>query len=428
MKELKIEYQGGFRIASKFLTFKHGANFAILLDGLIYIYNQNLTKLVKTNEDTFSVKVSNGFLSRATGLGRDIVKRQMNNIEKIGLVTAIKKGQGNTRHYIIHIEDIDTYVKALKIEFNKWFKESLNYGKREISRSKEADKIKDEERKANLKSIIDNIKKDSVKDLNRSVQNQPTEPVKTNLPNNGLPTVVERTNETKQDRPIETTTEAKFNATNQFLNLIFSLEDGKGAYTILGKFNEKKVYQKEYEDFIHEFTEEKLEAEIEIFRNQISTSGLGSYKIVINENNDIYEEKIENDDALEETSVTEIMMHIYDEIDDLKRKFKRKHEKERKNSKNPASRDVSTSNWNKLEKTYHNLHPMKNQGKFYTSIKDKEDFYSLSEYRQEYVIESVSKMKEAATTASRPAIYIEEAMKDKLGEVYDPHARLSVAL
>ena len=71
---------------------------------------------------------------------------------------------------------------------------------------------------------------------------------------------------------------------------------------------------------------------------------------------------------------------------------------------------------------------MINQGKFFPSKKDKQNFYSLSEYRQEYVIESVSKMKHAATTASRPAIYIEEAMKDKVGEVYDPHARLSVAL
>ena len=78
--------------------------------------------------------------------------------------------------------------------------------------------------------------------------------------------------------------------------------------------------------------------------------------------------------------------------------------------------------------TYNDLPQLKNQGKFFTSQKDREDFYNLSEYRQEYVLKSVSKMKDASTTASRPSIYIEEAMKEKPGHIYNPNTRLSIAL
>ncbi|MEL4457373.1 hypothetical protein [Lutimonas vermicola] len=423
MKELEIEFEGGFRRASKFLTRKHGANFAILIDGLIYIYNQNLDKLVQTNDDQYSVKVSNGFLSRATGLGPDIVKRQMIKIEKIGLVTATKKGQGNTKHYTIHVEDINIYIKALESEFKIWFEQSLNYGKKEMSRSIEADKIKEEKRSRNFKATIDNLQKNNVKELNGLVQNQPTKLVKTNFPKKATPTVEERTEERKQDRIIETTTDPKNKIKNIVVNKVFSSEDDKGTYTILRDFNEKKVYQEEYEYFVKRFTDEELETKLEELRNQITEIDLNHIIFDSDEIGGICE-----DSFLEDITSDDIMMHIYDEICGLTRTFKRKQERERKNTKKPASKEISMSNWNKLKTKYNDLPSLKNQGKFFTSQKDQEDFYNLSEYRQEYVIESVSKMRDAATTASRPAIYIEEAMKDKLGEVYDPHARLSVAL
>lgn len=429
MKELEIEFEGGFRRASKFLTRKHGANFAILIDGLIYIYNQNLDKLVKTNDDQYSVKVSNGFLSRATGLGPDIVKRQMIKIEKTGLVTATKKGQGYTKHYTIHVEDINIYIKALESEFKIWFEQSLNYGKKEMSRSKEADKRKEEQKKEelrikNFKAVIDNLHKNSVKDLNGSVQNQPTKQVKTNLPNKVIPTVVETKKDSALDRTIETTTtDTDYKITNVVVNKVFSFKDDKGAFTILGEFDKQKVYLVDYKDYIKMFTDDELETKLEEFRNQITDLDLNDITLNTDEDCEISEERIVGD-----ISSDDIMMHIYDEIDDLEYRYKRKQERERKNTKKPAPKEISLSNWNKLKMTYKDLPQLKNQGKFFTSQKDREDFYNLSEYRQEYVLKSVSKKKDASTTASRPSIYIEEAMKEKLGHIYNPNTRLSIAL
>ena len=71
---------------------------------------------------------------------------------------------------------------------------------------------------------------------------------------------------------------------------------------------------------------------------------------------------------------------------------------------------------------------IENQGKFYVSKEDLKNFKSLSEYRQKYVISKVIAMNKSDKTASRPAIYIEEAMLDKLPTIKNTNERMFIML
>lgn len=156
MNELKIEYVGGFRQVSKYLILQHDANFAVIIDALVNIHNMNITKLVKIG-GKLSVKISNGFLSRHTGLGISIIKANVKKIEGLGLITAIKKGQGNTRHYVIHKDQIDIYIEVLGDKFQQWFEKSLKASKKDKARSEQDDLAKLKKSQKNFDEAIASI-------------------------------------------------------------------------------------------------------------------------------------------------------------------------------------------------------------------------------------------------------------------------------
>ena len=58
---LEINYKGGFRQVSKYLTREHDANFALIVDAIVYIYNENLDYHLKIGSKR-AVKISNDFL------------------------------------------------------------------------------------------------------------------------------------------------------------------------------------------------------------------------------------------------------------------------------------------------------------------------------------------------------------------------------
>lgn len=323
MNELKIEYVGGYRQVSKYLILQHDANFAVIIDSLVNIHNMNITKLVEIGGE-LSVKISNGFLSRHTGLGISIIKANVKKIEDLGLITAIKKGQGNTRHYTVNIENINTYIAALQPKFDQWYKKSLESSKKDKARSDHDDLAKLKKSQKNFDEAIASITSTNEKSIIGLVENRPTKPFKTDQPNRVKPTVVETTIETT----IETTTGKK--------NVVVKRSTTKTP-TLQNQFTGKKLTE-------------------------------------------------------------------------------------------PANKETSDTNWNRLEQAYNSLPTIPSQGRFFTSAQDKLNFFALSVAMQEYVIKSVVAMKDCNTTASRPATYINEAMKPKPKRIYEPNKRLNVCL
>ena len=323
MNKLEIKYTGGFRMVSKYLTREHDANFALILDAIVYIYNENLDTLLKIGNKR-CVKISNDFLSRQTGLTLNVIKRNAERIEEIGIVTAIKKGQGNTRHYTVNIENINTYIAALQPKFDQWYKKSLESSKKDKARSDHDDLAKLKKSQKNFDEAIASITSTNEKSIIGLVENRPTIPFKTDQPNRVKPTVVETTIETT----IETTTGKK--------NVVVKRSTTKTP-TLQNQFTGKKLTE-------------------------------------------------------------------------------------------PANKETSDTNWNRLEQAYNSLPTIPSQGRFFPSAQDKLNFFALSVAMQEYVIKSVVAMKDCNTTASRPATYINEAMKPKPKRIYEPNKRLNVCL
>lgn len=408
MNKLKIEYKGGFRQVSKVLTHKHGANFAIIVDALIYIYNENLDNLIKI-EDQYAVKISNGFLSRQTGLSMDITKRQVNKIEGLGLIIAIKKGQGNTRHYVINADGIDKYIEGSKVEFDEWFEKSKHSSKKDKARSKEADRIKIGLEALNKTMELLNL--DGAISTKEPVQNPPTQLCDTDQPKRVKPAVADIEEETDKEKDKETTTEQ-----NSIADPVFSDKDEAGSFIFTEEFN-KKVYKHEYESFVKQYSDKELEDMSCEYENTHYCDNLIMP---------------DDDDSLDTEIVpmkeTDFYMIIYNTYQHLKNREETRAKSERETTKISASKEVSDSNWKEYEKVYKDLPNLHNQGLFHVSKKDRENFNSLSEYRQEWVISRVVAMKDSDKTTSRPAVYIEKAMNDKLEEYYDPNYRLSIAL
>lgn len=415
MNKLRIDYShGGFRKASKYLTWKHNANFSILLDAIIYIYNENLDKLIDIS-DTKGVKISNGFLSRNTGLSTDIIKRQVKLIENTGLITAIKKGQGNTRHYTIHIDNINMYLEVLENEFKIWFEDSFKNSKTDMDRSKKADEIKLQKSMKSFRSIIAKSISNSGKAPIGLVQNPPTQISKTSKPNNVKPTVVETSIiETKE---IKTTTRSLKKARdindyqiikNEVYKEIFNKEDKRGEFIYIVELD-KQVYKNDYvskkkssSDFSNKIYRVKdyFTAEMTLYDENFESE---YFEIILNKN--ITPEDIPEDIVLK---------YLYNKIDKRISDLQRERRKKFKTTKEPARKEISSSNWKLFEQTYKDLPQIDNQGKFFVSKKDKNNFFLLSEYRQEYVISCVEEKEGSSTTASRPSIYIEEAKNDRL--------------
>ncbi len=312
MSKLKIDYKGGYRQVSKYLIREHDANFAVIIDAIVSIHNMNSDKLCNISGESAAM-ISNGFLSRNTGLGIYIVKANVKKIEGLGLMTAIKKGQGNTKHYVIHIDRINKYIEGLAPKFKQWFENSLKLSKKDIGRSENADLEKFKTSDENFATAMAELTDSAENSNSQLVGNKPTQSSKTTQPNAVKPTVEEKIKETN----IETTTD------------------------------ETSVV---VDNLIH-----KSEAKKE-------------------------------------------------------RKAKRNYETTRE----PASSKISAANWKRLENAYNDLPLINNQGRFYVTNEDNKGFFSLSEYKQDLVIESVKYKIDATTTASRPSTYIELASKGKL--------------
>lgn len=405
MSELKIEYIGGYRQTSKHLTRKHSANFSVIVDALVYIYNENLDKLIEVKGDS-AVKISNGYLSRATGLSMDVVKSNVKKIEELGLVAVVKKGQGNTRHYVIHIDHIDKYIKVLEGEFEEWFGKSLKASKKDKSRSDKADEIKLEKSIEAFEETLAGIKSKSVKPIKRLVDIPPTQQSKTHQPKRVKPTVAERTEGNKVK---ETTT--RTNNVNKDVvvpnfqtlseNQVFNKNDEKGSYIIINDENvDEKVYKKDYEDYM-----------------------MKNKEVVI----DYIHIIVEDDDEVK-NPILYAYNKIYNAIRIGKRTREKKAKKEYETTNKAADKDVSKKNWNKLRDAYDDLPQYKNQGKFFISKNDENNFYALSEYRQENVISCITANKKSGTTTSRPAFYINEAMEGKIKKIDKPKEYFYVAL
>jgi hypothetical protein len=323
MKDLKIEFTGGYRQVSKHLTLEHSANFAVIVDVLVYIHNENSDKLVNINGN-WAVRASNAFLSRHTGLGLSTIKVNIDKIEKIGLVTVITKGQGNTRHYVINIKNINAYITALRPKFKLWYDKSIVSSKKDTARSVEADNIRLKKSQAAFAKTIAEIEFITGESKVGLVENRPTQIAKTVQPNRLKPTVAV----TAKKRTKDTTTKKKG--------------------VVVKSSSHKNIAQ-------------------------IDTS-------------------------------TE------------------KHLAE------PAIKETSETNWDRLEQAYNVLPDIPNQGRFHASNQDKQKFYFLSEEKQEYVIKSVVAMKGCNVTASRPASYIDEAMKPKPKRILEPNKMLHICL
>lgn len=323
MKNLKIEFTGGYRQVSKHLTREHSANFAIIIDALVYIHNENIDKLVTISKMS-AVKVSNGFLSRQTGLGLSTIKANIEKAESLGLVTVITKGQGNTRHYVINIKNINTYITALKPKFEQWYDKSIVSSKKDKARSVEADNVKLKKSQAAFAQTIAEIEVITRESEVGLVENRPTQTAITRQPNRPKPTVAD----TAKERAKETTTKRK-------------------SVVVKGSSHHNL--------------------------SQVDPS---------TENN---------------------LME-------------------------PAIKETSDTNWDRLENAYSNLPALINQGRFIVSGQDKLNFYSLTIAMQEYVVKSVVVMKGCRTTASRPAAYIDEAMKPSQKRIQEPYKMLNIAI
>lgn len=323
MKNLKIEFTGGYRQVSKHLTLEHSANFAVIVDVLVYIYNENSDQLVNINGN-WAVRASNAFLSRHTGLGLSTIKANIDKIEKIGLVTVITKGQGNTRHYVINIKNINAYITALKPKFKRWYDKSIVSSKKDKARSVEADNVKLKKSQAAFAQTIAEIEVITRESKVGLVENRPTQKAIKDQANRPKPTVAERAKEKEK----ETTTKKK---------------------SVVVKSSSHK---------------------------NIAQAGPSTEK------------------------------HLAE----------------------PAIKETSDTNWDRLEQAYNGLPDIPNQGRFFTSNQDKLKFCSLPEEKQEYVIKSVVAMKDCNVTASRPATYIDEAIKPKPKRILEPNKRLNVCI
>lgn len=323
MKNLKIEFTGGYRQVSKHLTREHSANFAIIIDALVYIHNENIDKLVTISKMS-AVKVSNGFLSRQTGLGLSTIKANIEKAESLGLVTVITKGQGNTRHYVINIKNINTYITALKPKFKQWYDKSIVSSKKDKARSVEADNLKLKKSQADFAKTLAKLEVITVESKIGLVENRPTQTAITRQPNKPKPTVAD----IAKERAKETTTKKK------------------------------------------------------------------SVVVKSSSHNNI----AQTDPSTE------------------------KHLAE------PAIKETSDTNWYRLEQAYNGLPDIPNQGRFLTSSQDKLKFYSLPEEKQEYVIKSVVAMKDCNATTSRPATYIDEAMKPRPKRILEPNKMLYICI
>lgn len=422
MSKLEINYKGGFRLVSKYLTREHDANFALIVDAIVYIYNENLDYHLKIGSKR-AVKISNDFLSRQTGLTLGVVKRNVVKIEDTGLITVIKKGQSNTRHYIIHINRMNEYIEMLKGKFQKWFDDSLENSKKDKTRLDHHDLEKQKTSQKKYEEIIEGIRNST----NQLVQNQPTQKGKTNQPKRSKQTVVETSLETTE----ETTTED-----NSVVVQVFNNQDEKGIHYLyeLEGF-EKRVYLQEYNVYMEKLN--KLSnKELEELDQQVFNYDMGpEEEIVLYEdlspselNKQIKEEEENKSTWLKSTPIHKIMKTIDREVEGLKNRKKREERKEYETTKEPASSEVSKENWEKLKEAYNNLPNIKNQGKFYVSKEDLKKFTSLSEFRQGYVISRVAALVKSDKTASRPAIYIEEAMLDKLPTIKNTNDRINIML
>jgi hypothetical protein len=423
MKELKIKYKGGYSQVSKYLIREHDANFAVVVDALVNIYNMNIDKLVKIGGES-SVKISNGFLSRNTGLGIYIIKANIEKIERIGLVTAVKKGKGNTRHYVIHIDRINTYDVGLKDKFKQWFDDSLESSKKDTARSKEADKIKFTESKNNFERTLATLSSLTEKPTIRLVENQPTKTLKTDQPNSAKPTVVN----INKEITIKTTT----NRNNVVVDKIFKQENSNGSYIYIKEYD-MTIYKKTYEEYIANQTKEDIERKFEEFEQQkLNDSIITDDDIALFDevNEDAHDLEIDPPKQERRSPISNdtVMMHIYDQAQKLESKKLLQAKRKYETTKDPASTATSATNWKRLDGAYKDLPNIKNQGKFYFSKEDKINFIKLSEFKQEWVIKEVENKKNEATTASRPATYIGEAMKDKLRVLKTQNKRLNVAL
>lgn len=407
MKKLEIVYEGGYRQVSKYLTLEHDANFSLIIDAIINVHNMNLTKLVTIGRHR-AVKVSNGFLSRQTGLGISIIKTNVKKIEEIGLITAIKKGQGNTRHYVINVENINSYIAALQPKFEQWFEKSLEASKKDKARSVEAD---DNKLKKSLEIFAKTIAKlATYKGESKIglVENRPTQIAKTRQPNRPKPAVADKAKE----RAKETTTKKK----NVVVD-IFNQRDSKGTFIFIKEYG-KPVYKKEFQEYTKNYTKDQFEKlldatheraidDLDESDDDLDFDNAASYKKEKKIFSKIYYKN-------------EIMGYTYNLILQAERREKYIMKKEYETTKEPASQDISNNNWKILKNAYSELPNIPNQGKFFTSKQDVYNFSNLSEFRQEWVIEQVVNMKKANTTTSRPSIYIEEAMKEKLNMSYNP--------
>jgi hypothetical protein len=406
MKKLKIEYTGGYNQVSNYLIREHDANFAVIVDALVNIFNMNIDNLTKVGGKS-AVKISNGYLSRNTGLGLSIVKSNVEKIEGIGLITAIKKGKGNTRHYMIHIEHINSYIKALETNFKQWFDDSLQSSKKEKLRSEEADKIKVQTSFNNFEKTMNSMRSTIGEPTTRLVENRPTKTLKIIQPKQSKSTVVDINKKTN----IETTT-----SNNVVVEEIFNQSDSKGMFYKIDAYD-MTIYRSNYESYISRHTKDDLDQKLKEYQQQEFED------ILIIEDEDILD-----NNTRKEVTEDSSMMHIYDSVKKLTLKKNRAAKRKFETTKEPASFETSVANWKKLEDAYTALSAIANQGKFQPSKKDKLNFNTLSEHRQEYVIDCVESMKSATTTASRPKIYIERAMKDKLRMVKNSNVRLNVCL
>ncbi|CAM3978300.1 hypothetical protein [Flavobacterium weaverense] len=416
MESLKIEFTGGYRQASKYLTREHSANFAVIVDALVYIHNENKDKLVIINGSR-AVRASNAYLSRHTGLGLSIIKSNIDKIVRTGLVTVITRGQGNTRHYVINIENINTYITALKPKFERWFEKSIDSSKKDKARSVKADNVKLKKSLEDFTKTMAELKLTTVESEVGLVENRLTKSVKTDQPNRLKYTVEER----EEERAEETTTKKK-----DVVVTVFNQRDSKGAFTIF-KGYDKPVYEEEYKEYTKNFTKKQFEKILDAAQE-------GAYEdmdVDLDDLNFTNEFTYKKDEKMCSKFYykDEIMGHTYNSILRAKRTNEQMKKKEYETTNEPASPDISNNNWKILKNAYSELPDIPKQGRFLPSKQDESNFSNLSEYRQGWVIEQVVNMKKANTTASRPANYIEEAMKEKLNLRYNPDkSRLNVAL
>ncbi|WP_373942232.1 hypothetical protein OEG92_02525 [Polaribacter sejongensis] len=382
MNKIKIDYtnNGGYNQVSNYLIQKHGANFALIIDAIVNIYNMNIDKLNHENGIT-SVKISNGFLSRNTGLSEDIIKRNVKKIEDIGLITAIKKGRGNIRHYVIHSNHINSYLQSLKVGFEEWYTKSQAASKKDKARSKEADLKKMEESNNNFNKTMKELGITNMKTTNELVQNPPTKKIKTNIVKElkiPVEDIKHKTIKRKRQQQREKSVVVD----------IFIKSDNNGTYILIDKY-EKKVYKAEYEDYINKYTTKELEEKLEEFKSkeEIIDSGeddswLENLEEALDNSKPALKIEKPNEKAQTPTIVQppiisneELMIYTYEIIQDKTQSTINRTEREYKKTKEPAKKAVSEENWSFLKNAYDNLPNIPSQGQFYVNKSDKENFF-----------------------------------------------------